>query len=102
MKEPRHSCPHFDEALRLIDKFFIKTEEDIDVFDNIKKEIESARSINSELREWGEELEEEKDNFEVKLDDIEIENTKLQNNIYDLESKIKELEEEKERNLITT
>jgi chromosome segregation ATPase len=81
-KEPKYSCPHLDDAISAADQ----------AANTVRHEIEKARSIHEELREWGREWEVEARRLESKLSDVTDERDKLDQENSELRSQIEKLE----------
>ena len=74
MREPKHTCPFIDGAIR-----------------SAAADWEDIRSLNNELRDWGKYWQDEYETMEeIKNDEIE----NLKDAIRDLKDKISELESE--------
>jgi len=91
MKEPKYSCAYLSEAIRTA----------CDAAKAIETEVEIARGIHSDLREWGHEWKKKAEDFEIKLDEVtserdelDRENTKLLNRIEELEKSLAQAEAE--------
>ena len=68
LKEPRHSCPMFDDAIMDLDAAR-------SALDKAQAQIENGRSINESLRDWGTSWQEHAEEMEAQLaaetDDID-------------------------------
>jgi predicted nuclease with TOPRIM domain len=109
----RHTCPDIDRLKAMLKSIVnemndCKREDDIeDILSLISNwssdlegfgvgrwcELETLRSSNSSLRDWGHEMYDEAESLESERDELENEVSKLKDEIVDLESTISDLED---------
>jgi len=78
---PKHSCPHFDNALAEFDNIFDSIKDVVQrAQSDHEKEIEKAREINATLRDDNDRLTEELEKALNQISDLEDEIQKLSAN----------------------
>jgi chromosome segregation ATPase len=94
MPTPPYSCPNFDEALSGLKEITEELEGIANIISAVTAEIETARSINEQLRAGRDSIENESNEKDEKIEDLEGTISDLNEQISSLERDISSLENE--------